>query len=280
MLDSFGERADLLRIREVAQQTRLPGADRHLGRALARRTALPVFVDDLGRTKLVIGERVVEITALRRKVAALVAYLMTRPGFTAAREQVLEALWPDSSPAVGINSLHQTIYFLRRDLEPEYQESVSAGYVRLEGELVWLDPLLVDSASHRFSSIAGSTDRDAIVSAIRQYRGRFAPEFEYEEWAIATRDSLHAAYLELVDRALRLLVARAEWREAAEVARLALAVDPAAEEIERGLIAVYEQSGAHAAAAEQYAHFAAIQREEMGVEPPPLSSLVIPSDRP
>jgi flagellar hook protein FlgE len=32
-------------------------------------------------------------------------------------------------------------------------------------------------------------------------------------------------------------------------------------------------TGAHAAAAEQYAHYAAMVREELGVEPPPLESL-------
>jgi DNA-binding SARP family transcriptional activator len=238
-----------------------------------------VFIEDLGRTKLLVGSRVVEITSLRRKVASLVVYLMTRPGFTATREQALEALWPDSTPGVGTNSLHQTIYFLRRDLEPGYSDELSPGYVRLEGELVWLDPELVDSASRRFTSVSGSRDLDAIVAAIRQYRGHFAPEFEYEEWAIATRDALHAAYLQLVDRALKGFVARGAWSEAAEIARLALAVDPAADEVEKSLIAVYERSGAHAAAAEQYAHFAASQREELGVEPPPLHEIAITPDR-
>ena len=31
-----------------------------------------------------------------------------------------------------------------------------------------------------------------------RYAGRFAPEFEYEEWAIGWRDRLHALYLHLV----------------------------------------------------------------------------------
>ena len=279
LLDEFGERLDLARIRAVSANAGASRQVKQLGKRLARRTALPVFVDDLGRTRLFIGERVIEITSLRRKVASLVVYLMTRPGFTATREQVLEALWPDSTPSVGTNSLHQTIYFLRRDLEPGYTDELSPGYVRLEGELVWLDPQLVDSASHRFASISSSTELEVIVSAIRQYRGRFAPEFEYEEWAIATRDALHAAYLQVVDRALKEFVAVRAWREAADVARLALAVDPAADEIERSLIAVYERSGAHAAAAEQYAHFAIGQREELGVEPPPLDEIRISSDR-
>ena len=36
---------------------------------------------------------------------------------------------------------------------------------------------------------------------------------------------------------------------------------------------LYKAAGAHAAAAEQYAHYAAVMRAELGVEPPPLESL-------
>jgi DNA-binding SARP family transcriptional activator len=237
-----------------------------------------VVVHDFGRTLVQIGDRTIEVTGLRRKVAGLLTYLLTRPGFTATREQVLEALWPDAPPEVGANSLHQTVYFLRRDLEPGFVENASPGYVRLKGELVWLDPELVDSASRRFSALATASSPDVMAEAIRMYQGRFAPEFEYEDWAIPTRDALHAAYLELVERALRSAAARGDWTIGAEVARMALAVDPSAERIERNLIALYHQSGSHAAAAEQYAHFATGHRTDYGVEPPPLASLVSSPD--
>jgi len=281
LLDRIGEWEDVARLRRLAKDPATRRAGSKLGKGLARRTAPRVFVHDLGRTTLHVASRVIEATAMRRKVAAFVTYLLTRPGFMATREQVLEALWPDSPPEVGTNSLHQTIYFLRRELEPDYAEEASPGYVRLEGELVWLDPELVDSASRRFSELASTTHVRAAsaTEAIRLYRGRFAPEFEYEDWAISTRDALHAAYLELVERTLRLHAANGEWLQGAETARLALAVDPSAEGIERNLISLYHHSGSHAAAAEQYAHFAATQRAEYGVEPPPLDLLVSIPDR-
>lgn len=277
LLERYGEWEDVPRLRALARSPGVPPAGRALGKGLARRTAPRVFVHDLGRTTLQVGDRVIEATAMRRKVAALVTFLLTRPGFTATREQVLEALWPDAPPEVGANSLHQTVYFLRRELEPVYADDTSPGYVRLEGELVWLDPELVDSASRRFSELASASragaSSDATI-AIRLYRGRFAPEFEYEDWAISTREALHAAYLELVEGTLRLCAANGEWTQGTETARLALAVDPSAEGVERNLIALYHHSGSHAAAAEQYAHFAAAQRAEYGVEPPPLETLL------
>jgi DNA-binding SARP family transcriptional activator/tetratricopeptide (TPR) repeat protein len=274
LLERNGGSSDVAPLRAAARTRGMPAAARHLGKALARRTAPHVLVRDLGRTYVDIGDRSIEATTLRRKVAGFALYLMTRPGYTATREQVLEALWPDAPPDVGTNSLHQTIYFLRRDLEPGYAEDVSAGYVRLEGELVWFDPELVDSASRRFSSLAGAVHgAESAIDAISLYRGKFAPEFEYEDWAIATRDALHAAYLELVQRTIDELAAIGSWQRAAEIARVCLAVDPDADVIERTLIALYQGGGSHAAAAEQYAHFAAGHRATYGVEAPSLEEI-------
>ena len=56
-------------------------------------------------------------------------------------------------------------------------------------------------------------------------------------------------------------------------ARRALEVDPSAEQIEVCLLRLYRVTGAHSAAAEQYAHYAAVMRDELGLEPPPLESL-------
>jgi DNA-binding SARP family transcriptional activator len=50
-------------------------------------------------------------------------------------------------------------------------------------------------------------------------------------------------------------------------------VDGTAEQIEASLLRLYRVSGAHAAAAEQYAHYATYMREELGVEPPSLDAL-------
>jgi DNA-binding SARP family transcriptional activator len=52
-----------------------------------------------------------------------------------------------------------------------------------------------------------------------------------------------------------------------------LDIDPSAESVEISLLRLYRASGAHAAAAEQYAHYATAMREQLGVEPPPLESL-------
>ena len=105
------------------------------------------------------------------------------------------------------------------------------------------------------------------------YRGRFALDFEYEEWAAAYRDTLHAAYLEVVERSVRDDFTTGHYDRGIVIARRALEVDPTAEQIEVCLLRLYRVTGAHSAAAEQYAHYAAVIRDELGMEPPPLESL-------
>ena len=111
------------------------------------------------------------------------------------------------------------------------------------------------------------------LSSSRFLPGRFALDFEYEEWAGAFRDSLHAGYLEIVERAVLDDFAMGHYDRGIRIARRALDVDGSAEQIEVSLLRLYRVSGAHSAAAEQYAHYATVMRDELGLEPPPLETL-------
>ena len=67
---------------------------------------------------------------------------------------------------------------------------------------------------------------------------------------------MHASYLEVIERAVI-----ADTEAAPTIGRLAsldgpLETDPEAEQIELSLLRLYRRTGAHAAAAEQYAHYA------------------------
>ncbi len=68
---------------------------------------------------------------MRRKSASLLMFLVTRPNFTATREQVLEELWPDNDPSSASNSLNQSLYFLRRDIDPWYEDDMSLEYIAI-----------------------------------------------------------------------------------------------------------------------------------------------------
>ena len=105
------------------------------------------------------------------------------------------------------------------------------------------------------------------------YTGRFALDFAYEPWADPYREALHAGYLATIEGAVRIALAGGEPDRAIALARRALEIDPGAEPLERELLRAYRLVGSPAAAAEQYGHYAAMLRDDLGVDPPPLDAI-------
>jgi DNA-binding SARP family transcriptional activator len=180
-------------------------------------------------------------------------------------------------PEAGANSLNQSTYFLRRILEPGCEDDTSAGYLRSRADLIWLDPELVRSRSSECLELMQMIRRDPapefVVKLAESYKGRFAADFIYDDWASAFRDSLHAAFLDRVERAITSDTNAGAFDRALCVAQLAMQADPDAEQIELCLLKLYRRTGANAAAAEQYAHYASVLRDQLGMEPPPLDSI-------
>jgi len=275
LLERVGEAEDIWRLRDAGRRIR-HGKGQRLGFALARRLANRVFVEDLGRVRVVVGERTIEGGDVRRKVLALLCLLLSKPRFASTRDEVLDSLWPEHDPASALNSLNQTVYFLRRVFEPNFRDDTSPGYVGQDGETIWLDGDLIDSRSRRCIELIRATPSEptaeAAVALATQYRGRFALDFAYEEWAAAYRDALHAGYLRIVERAVHADLDTGHLGRGIFIAERAVEVDPDAEEIQVALVRLYRHSGAHAAAAEQYAHYSKAMND-LGIEPPSLVDL-------
>lgn len=277
LLEQIGEQSDVRRLRAFAKRQRRAAGSASIGRGLARRLANRVMVDDQVRVSVHVGQRQISGSSIRRKVLALLCFLLTKPDLASTRDQVLDALWPDLDPLDAVNSLNQTVYFLRRVLEEDYVDDLSPGYVHHDPDLLWLDRELVTSRSNEcrrlIKSLPVVPSPDQVQALAEIYGGRFALDFEYEEWAAPYRDWLHASYLEIVERALTGDLETGHYARGISLARRVLDVDPSADQVEVSLLRLYRASGAYAAAAEQYGHYASVIREQLGVEPPPLDAL-------
>jgi DNA-binding SARP family transcriptional activator len=189
---------------------------------------------------------------------------------------VIDSLWPDHDPGSALNSLNQTAYFLRRVFEPEYREDTSPGYLGQDAETIWLDQDLVECRSRRcieiIRSMPGEPTPEGALALAREYEGRFALDFAYDDWTTDYRDGLHAAYLRVMEQAIRMDLNSGQVARGTFLAERALDVDHESEEIQIALIRLYRVSGAHAAAAEKYAQYARSVRD-LGVEPIPLNDL-------
>jgi DNA-binding SARP family transcriptional activator/tetratricopeptide (TPR) repeat protein len=273
LLEEIGEQEDVQLLREHGRKSKRAG--RTWGADLARRLAPKAMVEDLGPISIVIGDRVVDGRVIRRKVLGLLALLVSQPNGSATPDRVMDALWPELDPEQGSNSIHQTIYFLRRIIDPGYRAGASPEYVHFESEVIWLDRELVDCRSWRCQTLLGTRPitRASLDELVLNYRGRFAADFPYEDWASSYRDNLHARYLGEIEKALVGDIEKADKRWRLWLGQQALEVDPEADGIEAQVIRLYLQIGAPAAAAEQYGHYASVQRDQLGVEPPRIEDL-------
>lgn len=278
LLDRFGSLEDVGRLRAFGKTYRKRGASPSLGKELGRRVSPRLEIKDLGPVSVVVGDRLIELGRTRRKPAALLMYLVTRPNFTATREQILEDLWPDVDTAAGLNSLNQSLYFIRREIDPWYEDDLSPEYLPYQAELVSIDPRLAQVCSADFLSrcrqrLALPVDPQESMSLLDAYRGQFCPEFEYEDWAIPWRVRVHAAFLDLAKALMFHFVKHGDYRPACDVALRVLSVDPTADDIEQRLIWLYWRSGARSAAEAHYNALAARERAD-GFDPVPLRDLV------
>jgi DNA-binding SARP family transcriptional activator len=275
LLGEIGEVEDIVLLRRAGRSAR-DSALAPLALSLARRLAPRALVEDLGRVRVHIGGRRIEGVDIRRKVLALLCLLLSKPRFASTREEVAEALWPDQDPSSALNSLNQTVYFLRRVFEPNYRDETSPMYLGQDGETIWLDNDLVQSRSRwcadLIRAMPGDPTPSEALNLAREYRGRFALDFAYEEWASAFREALHASYLRVLERAIQIDLDTGQFGRGTFLAERASEVDPEADEIQAALVRLYRLSGAYAAAAEQYGRYAQTMKE-LGVEPRPLAEV-------
>jgi LuxR family maltose regulon positive regulatory protein len=277
ILDEVGEVEDIRRLRRLVRSRRVRGPTAALGRGLARRLAPRVVLDDLGATRIQVGRTSITGSSVRRKALALLVFLASRPDFAATRDQVLDALWPEQEPTDAVNSVNQTVYFLRRVFEPEFSEDLSPGYLHHDSDVIWLDRELVSSRAGEcwrlLEAIRRSRDSADVERLSELYTGPFALEFSYDDWAARYRDALHAGYVDAMERAVMADVDGGHFDRALRIARRAVVVEPAADNLHVLQIRICRRLGAHAAAAEHYSVYSSMLRAEYGLEPPPLESL-------
>jgi DNA-binding SARP family transcriptional activator len=277
ILDVVGESADIPLLRRLAKGAHRTPSDKQLGRGLARRLAPRAAIHDLGRVRVEVGVTEIGSNQIRRKVLALLCFLLTRPRWAATREEVMEAMWPDIDPSSAINSLNQSVYFLRRVFEPNYSDETTAGYIHQDSDLLWLDGELIESDSRECAGLIERYEREGdpavAVSLAERYQGRFALDFAYEDWSADYREWLHVAWLHVIERQIRLDIDASRFDRGVGIARRALAIEPRNDELELSMLKLLRRAGLHTAAAEQYNRYSNVLRTEIGVEPPELETV-------
>ncbi len=215
------------------------------------------------------GAAIPEETWRSKRVRNLIKLLALAPGHRMHRDQVIDALWPDSDLTAAANNLHQTLFTARKIFE-----AAGVSTLNLQDSLLSLGDGLsvdVDKFEAAATRAANSQDPALFQAALDLYSGDLLPEDLYEEWTVVRRDSLRQLHLRLLLDLARLRETRKEYSAGIETLGQVLAIDRAHEEAHAGLMRLYALSGQRQPALRQFQTLKEALRNELEADPSPTS---------
>jgi DNA-binding SARP family transcriptional activator len=248
-------------------------------RAATRRRPADWQVTCFGSFQVRCGGRM-PLPCSSRRGWGILQYLLLRPGFTASRDSLIEAFWPDAEPYAGAHSLQMAIHALRRALRGCGPGGNDEAILFRDGQYGVNAALIVDLDVERFqvasewgrkSAAAGQVEaaRRAFEEALALYAGPFLPESCHDEWAETHRTALQDLRLNVLGWLSATYVARAEWHQAAVLSREILAADPYREDAVRQLLSCLAATGRLAEVERTYRACRERIWQDLQVEPAP-----------
>ncbi len=259
-----GPRARGLLARVARHEVGRPSAQR-AQEELARTPIQPLHIETLGSFRVRIGEVPVPDERWRSaRARRLFQYLLVRRFRWVNRDQIVEALWPEVDPEKARGNLWQSVYYLRRALEPDLKDLRASRYVRSAEDTYRLEPGeghtcdLVDfEESIREADRVAAARRERMAEPLYQraldlYKGEFLAESPYEEFAAGEREHLRDLFLHASTKLVELYVSSRRWAQCLPICRLGLKEDPYHEELSYHLIRALISLGHRRKAVEAY----------------------------
>lgn len=202
-----------------------------------------------------------------RKAQALLAYLACSPLEGHSRDKLAALLWGDSEQSCARHSLRQTLFVLKKTLDP-----VLPSILRCDAGGISLDRsrLLVDALE--FERLAQEGTPEALERSGNLYRGDLlagigAGDQAFEDWLRDERDRLNELAFDVFGKLLAYQWKAGLIAKAVRSARRLLIIDPLEEEAYRVLMRLHMTQGRREAALRAYEKCAQMLRQEFGAEP-------------
>jgi DNA-binding SARP family transcriptional activator len=211
-----------------------------------------VAIQLLGRFSVAVNGVSISGDAWRsRRAADVLKLLALAPARRMHRQQVMEALWPESDPQASGTNLRKAVHFAR--LATGDEQAV----VNERGVLVLWPDARVETDVERFEAAAqwavDSGDEALCRAAADLYRGDLLPDDLYESWLAEPRGRLRRRYLDV-------LRAGALWERLAEE-------DPTDEQAARELMRAHLDAGERREAIRRFERLREALRDYLGVGP-------------
>ncbi len=207
------------------------------------------------------------LTLPTRKAQALLAYLALPLGQAHPRDKLAALLWGGIREESARASLRQALFALRKAVT-----SADLPILKIDGELVGLDPAAVDVDVAAFERAVAEATPGALEKAAALYQGDFlagltVDEAPFEEWLIGERERLRELALEGLAKLLAHQRSAGAAEAAVRTALKLLTLDPLQEPVHRTLMRLYADLGRRGAALRQYQQCVSVLARELGIEP-------------
>lgn len=245
-----------------------PAAEAAVPRLLAYLKAIPpppLQITTLGRFAVRQGQVLVPESAWQRRAGELFRLLLITPGRVLLRDQVMDALWPNSPPSAAAGLFYRATSALRRALEPDLPDKFASRYLEVSQGGVSL--LLPEGSRVDCEAFQAHIRAREWQAALDLYQGDLFPGDLYADWATELREALK-------QQALRAALALAREKAACSddagtlvASRRALALEPWHEEAAHLAMGTLARNNDRIGAIRLYRQLARSLEEELGIEP-------------
>jgi len=203
----------------------------------------------------------------QRHAGELFRLLLISPGRRLIREQVIEALWPEKSPATAISFFHQATSALRHALEPDLPNKFPSRYLLVEEGQVSLH--LPPGSQVDYELFEKYLSAGEWQQAISVWQGEPFSLDCYKDWAVWKREQLTHGYLRALLKLAESYLATGSAELALETCQAILQIDPWQERAVWLAMQACLQQGNRSQALHIYLALERCLLEELGVLPIP-----------
>ncbi|MFT5194756.1 MAG: putative ATPase/DNA-binding SARP family transcriptional activator [Candidatus Promineifilaceae bacterium] len=221
-----------------------------------------------------------EIKENRRKVQALLIWLLLEDNQAHSREQLIALLWPEMSRDDGLNNLRVTLSRVKKHLaDGDALEASRSGVTLLRSpshniDVRHFEAFIKETEKHNHESLASCTScQEKLHAATKLFRGRFLDGFSlddseaFEEWLFVWRERYHVMGLRQLGRLAEAEIANGRLAEAEALAQRQIKIDPLQESAHRLLMRIAAERGDRTQALRQFKICTDMLEAELGVTP-------------
>ncbi len=221
-----------------------------------------------------------EIKETRRKVQALLIWLMLEDNQAHSREQLITLLWPEMNREDGLRNLRVALSRVKKHLADSNALEAKRAEVTLHQssshniDVRKFEELVHQIDHHRHDQLARCSDcLNKLRQAADLYSGRFLDGFSlddseaFEEWLFVWRERYHVMGLTQLGRLAEAEFTLGRLTEAEALGQRQIMLDPLQESAHRLLMRISAERGNRTQALRQFQSCAEMLAAELGVPP-------------